>query len=356
MLKATVKRVIFPIAKRTVKIYYHNRKVPLAKIRRTIHGNSSHIINPHTGDLRHEGGKYALFLIWQPKKVAWYIDNTIIIANHALSTDQLSYLKQLSHTILIRDNTGFDIGGYRDATLHLANSGTKPERVIYMNDSVYYFKEGLTDLFRRLKNSKSDICGTFENWEFYYHIQSFCFSVSGKLFLHSQFQKFWNNYLPVNSRLWAIQQGEVGIAQAVIKICDNIDIVYRAKDLKSHLLALDEETLLDVSRQQCRPVRISPDAFKEAHRITIANDILERTTRRSQIHTSGFLYKKFLGSPLVKRDIVFKLEFSLDEVEEFLHDHATIDNIDSIMSDLRKKGRCDHLGLLDRLKLANALI
>ena len=87
-LKAVVKRAVYPIAKRSVKIYYHDRKVLAAKLKRAVYGNPSHIIDTHVGDLRHNGGKYALFLIWQPKEIPWYVENALVALKEAgVNTD-----------------------------------------------------------------------------------------------------------------------------------------------------------------------------------------------------------------------------------------------------------------------------
>lgn len=366
-LKATIKRAILPFAKQSAKLYYHDRKVLAAKIRRKLHGNQNNIIEKHVGDLHHEGGKYALFLIWQPKKIAWYVENAlsslneaginvIAIVNHKLSTEQAEYLKQRSHTILVRDNTGFDIGGYRDGTLFLAQEDHNPTRVIYMNDSIYYFKNGLTDLFNKLANSESDICGTFENWEIHYHIQSFCFSVSGCLFKHKKFQGFWENYLPVNSRLWAINAGEVGLSQSMVPIANSIDILYRANDLRDHLKKKSSNELIDLVKYFPSGARINYSLFDELPKEAILQEYIDKIYIRSQIHTGGFLFREFLNCPILKRDLLYRLQFTLDEIEYAIKKTNDEGHIKEILTDFRKKGTVDHLPLIKKLQSASGIL
>ena len=81
----------------------------------------------------------------------------IAVVNHPLNDERLSELKKRCAHVLIRNNKGFDIGGYRDATLFIRER-LKPRRVCYFNDSVYYFTEGLPDLFDKLANSTGRYC------------------------------------------------------------------------------------------------------------------------------------------------------------------------------------------------------
>ena len=366
-LKAAAKRLILPFARQGAKLYYHDRKVLIAKARRKLVGNQNNIIQTHTGELHHAGGKYALFLIWQPKRIAWYVENAlaslneaginvIAIVNHTLSDEQLSQLKQKTHAILLRDNTGFDIGGYRDASLFLAEADKHPSRVIYMNDSIYYFKNGLTELFNRLANSSSDICGTFENWEIHYHIQSFCFSVSGRLFMHNKFQGFWDRYLPVNSRLWAINSGEVGLSRTMIPIADSIDVVYRSNDLREGLRKKPKNELIDYVKYLPNGIRISYPLFDELPKEALINEYVDRIYVRSQIHTGGFLFRSLVGSPLLKRDLLFRLQFTLDEIEYAVRETGDEGHMIEIMTDFRKKGLVNHLPVVKRLQAARGIL
>ncbi|WP_024900322.1 rhamnan synthesis F family protein [Brucella rhizosphaerae] len=367
-LRATAKRAILPFAKQAVKLYCHDRKVLAAKIRRKMHGNQSNIIEEYAGDLHHEGGKYALFLVWQPKKIAWYVENSlsslneaginvIIIVNHDLSSEQVEYLKQRSHAILVRDNTGFDIGGYRDGTLFLAKGERNPTRVIYMNDSIYYFKKGLTDLFNKLANSASDICGTFENWEIHYHIQSFCFSISGHLFKHEKFQDFWENYLPVNSRLWAINAGEVGLSRSMVPIADSIEIIYKPNGLRDALTSLTSvDDYVDLINLYPTAIRIHYEILEDAPKPAVVQTFISRIGLRSQIHTGGFLYRKYLSCPLMKRDLLYRLQFTADEIEHALIETGHEEHLDEIMADIRKKGSVEYLPLIKKLQAANGIV
>ncbi len=366
MLRA-VKRAIFPFAVRAAKFRYHTIRVWKAKIDRRF-SNKKTIVSVVPGDAQHDGGVYALFLVWQPKKVAWYVQNAleslaeaginvVVIVNHQLSDAQIAYFKKYASQIIIRDNTGFDIGGFKDATLHMKSLGLDINRVIYINDSIYFFKKGLTNLFKRLANSNADVCGAFENWEIHYHIQSFCFSVNGKTFDNPKFQQFWDEYLPVNSRLWAIRAGEVALSRTMIPIAESIEILYKPNDLRDALNAIsDKSDYLDLINLYPGPIRVGYEMIEEAPKTAVVQELVSRIGLRSQIHTGGFLYRKYLDCPIMKRDLLYRLQFTADEIEHALIVTGHEGHIDEIMTDFRKKGSSDHLPLIKRLQVANGIL
>ncbi|WP_371348145.1 rhamnan synthesis F family protein [Ancylobacter sp. IITR112] len=126
--------------------------------------------------------------------------NVTLVVNHPLGEERLAELLPQVHRVLLRNNAGRDMGGYRDGILSLLDD--PPERLLIMSDSVYYFRSGLAEMFRKLATSSCDVCATFENWELRHHIQSFCYSISRHMLERPAFQAFWRNYLPVNARPW----------------------------------------------------------------------------------------------------------------------------------------------------------
>ncbi|QND54840.1 hypothetical protein HB779_23395 (plasmid) [Phyllobacterium sp. 628] len=281
--------------------------------------------------------------------------NVVAVVNHSLDEDRLAELKAQSAHVLIRDNTGFDIGGYRDATLFLRRIAA-PERAIYLNDSVYFFKEGLSELMRRLSDSDSDIVGSFENWEFHYHIQSFCFSVSSHVFNSDKFVQFWLDYLPVNSRLWAINRGEVGLSRAMVPVARSIETIYNPNKLRAGLNDLPAESLMSMNSCLPKGLRIPAEDFKNIPRSALIDEFCGQVTVRSQIHTGGFLYNKFLQCPLMKRDLFYRLQFGIYEIEQHLIDAGEKMHINEILTDMRKKGPGDHLPILKRLLFNRGII
>ncbi|BCM18237.1 rhamnan synthesis F family protein [Mesorhizobium sp. J8] len=365
-LYSNARALAFSVAKRIVKFLYHDIKVLRALCCRPFPSRPS-IKSVHEGARAHPGGIYAIFLLWQPKRFSWYVQNAleslneaginiVAVINHDLSEDQLAYLSGHTRSIIIRDNSGFDIGGYKDATTYLAKSNIALSRLLYLNDSTYFFKGGLTDLFRRMITSEADIIGTFENWEFTYHIQSFCFAVSGDLFRSEKFQRFWTSYLPVNSRLWAIQAGEIGLSRAMIPIASSIDIIYKPNALRPALSTLSKDDYTGLIKLYPGAIRFPHTHFLRLPKSACVDELVSRIGLRSQIHTGGFLYRKYLACPIVKRDLLYRRQFSADEIEQALLETGHEGHLDEIMTDFKRRGDSLHLSVLSRLKVANGIL
>lgn len=362
--KAINKLAIHPL-RRFVRFLYHDVQVFKAWTERRLLSRHS-IIEYHVGEKTTAGDVYAVYLIWQPKQLPWYVKNAlsalndlginvIAVVNHTLNDERLFELKRHCAHILIRNNAGFDIGGYRDATLFIQDT-LKPSRVCYFNDSVYFFKEGLTELFNKLTNSTADIAAPFENHEYTYHIQSFCFSVSNRIFFSEEFQTFWQNYLPVNSRVWAIDEGEKGLSSAMIPIAESVDVFYTPDHLRPYLLGLSLEELQSLNHYFPRLVRRKDGELEKLSKPELVNELCRLVAIRSQIHTGAFLYQRFMGCPLMKRDLYYRLQFRLDEIEQNLNDVRANDHFNDILADMQRKGTGRDLSYWNMVKFAEGLL
>jgi hypothetical protein len=361
------KRTLLGAAKRVVKLFYHDTKVAAAFLKRSSLKKLA-ILSTHDGDQHHPGSVYAIFLIWQPMNLRWYIENAlnalnanginvIVVANHNLSPEQVSLLKAKCYMVIERDNTGLDIGGYRDATLYLNNIlKVAPKRVIYMNDSVYYFANGLDSIFERLSSSQSDICGTFENFEHCYHIQSFCFSVSGDLFNNDSFLEFWENYLPVNSRLWAIQQGEIALSKMMVPLANKVDVIFRPDNLMAPLSKIQKNQLPELNTLLPRKIRFDERSLNSIPPLDIPLAFSRKVALRSQVHTGAFLYRKYLGCPIMKRDLLYRMQFSIHEIEYILEETGSEGHQEEIISELRAKGTPENLSLIKQVRVAVGIL
>lgn len=357
-------RLLRSLKKRVAKIRYHEVEVIKSRFNRSLGRDEPYQV--HQGMRHHPGSVYAIFLIWQPNETPWYVDNAlasldeaqanvVLVVNHGLDAERLADLQRRCSKLIIRDNAGLDIGGYRDATLHLLENAV-PTRLLYLNDSVYFFSNGLTPLFRELAGAEADVVGSFENREHGYHMQSFCFSVGHRIVASSAFASFWKQYLPVNSRLWAIRKGELGFSLAILPVARSVTTVYTPDRLRQRLTESDSGDVEAMNGQICRDLRLPATSLGSESRATIVAKICERIATRSQIHTAGFLYKKHLDCPLMKRDLVYRLQFDIGEIEQNLIDVGHEAHLADILSDMTRKGSGDQLRSTRRLLFDQGII
>lgn len=166
--------------------------------------------------------------------------NTIVVANGKLPEADRQQIKPRVHRLLLRKNLGRDFGAYRAATLLLYEQEIPFERLIYLNDSIYYFDlPELRPLVRKLQTGCGyDVVTTSENHEFSHHAASYALSLSPRVANSELIRQFWKNYRPYNIRDHAIHAGEIRLTRLLKKLHPTIEVVYSLEKLAEKLQAL----------------------------------------------------------------------------------------------------------------------
>ena len=325
------------------------------------------IHHAHPGVVSFPTGKYAIYVLWQPRTIPWYVVNmleglrdhqvnTIVVANHKLMTEQLTTLQGLCAEILVRGNRGYDFGAYKDAFLSLTQKEKGISRLLILNDSMYVFRRGLDSLLDELLAEKYEVVSAYENWELHYHFQSFCIGLAGNIVYDANIQDYWRRYRPISIRRWCIDFGEVKFSAVLRKVASNFRIVFGINELLNVLTSkVDVPTILQYREFVPAPVRgyfPSDETLPELeshrdNRKLIMRRLKEALSHmlalRAQIHTGTFLFPKFLSSPLIKRDIVYRELFTIYEVDRMLLELGYHTERQSILDELRRRGTAAHL-------------
>jgi hypothetical protein len=330
----------------------------------------------HAGASKFASGRYAIYVLWQPTgAIPWYVRNmlealreqevnTIAVVNHEPSTEQLGVLQSLCVEVLVRGNKGSDFGAYKDAVLRLMQENKGVSRLLLLNDSVYVFIQGLNKLVAELLSDDCPVVAAYECWERRYHFQSFCISLSGSVLYDLRIKEFWENYRPISIRRWRIDQGEVGFSAALRKVSPHFKVVYGINELLDVLTAGDDwAAILRYREFVPRPMRhqFPPDDILQGLRRAEPGErelLLRRLKEglsdllmfRAQSHTGAFFFPKFLDSPFLKRDIVYRELYTIYEVERMLRDLGLAEYSASITDEIRRRGTAAHLKGLARRK------
>jgi rhamnan synthesis protein F len=341
----------------------------------------SDIREEHAGAVTFPNGKYAIYVLWQPNgAVPWYVKNMLgalkklqvnvhVVLNHKPTDTQLATLQGLSAKVLVRRNKGLDFGAYKDAVLDLIGKEERISRLILLNDSVYVFEQGLVPLVEQLLSEQQQVVAAYENWELHYHFQSFCLALSEDVVADPRFVNFWRRYRPIPIRRWCIDHGEVKLSEQLRKIATRYKICYRINDLLDLLEAEDNFEHLLLHREFVPVIarKIFPsDDLMDA--LSTPNGpqrklILRRTKERitavlilfSQVHTGAFFFPKYLASPFLKRDLVYRGQFNLYEVERMLTDLG-VAQLPLISDDIRRRGTGLHFRGFKRRRFDLGLI
>lgn len=279
--------------------------------------------------------------------------NIVLVNNMPLSTQQAAFFKANCHTILTRGNQGFDFGAYKDAIRYLNEEEIRPDRLILMNDSVFFAERGLDEMICRLLG-EADVISAYENWGEDHHLQSFAISFSAYVLENEIFASFWRNYIPMNSRLHAIERGEKMLSRAALKSARSSGVIYSATQLFEAILNSNEtETSIHVERV-AQPFREELFNNKDVDFDAADRHSIHRLVRvlnsSSPIHSGAYLFPKFLNSPLFKKDLVYRGRFDFWEVASWTRKIMTPEEHFEYMSMLRKKSDYSSLNATEKRK------
>lgn len=352
------------------------------------------------GQLDRKSNKYAIFVLFSKTELPDFTTNLIdavgrspfnlvVVSNTSLSPLLRAWLQEKSYAVIERANLGRDFGAYKDGLSYVMSHEKDVERILLVNDSLFFFSKGLDNLIAKL-DGPQDFIGVTEVMEFHYHVQSYMLSFGRKVIHDKQFVKFWKKYRPVSTRRWSIHNGEVKFTRTLTKAGFRPHVLFQAAELGSHLR---RRTIRDV----VEAIRFFPQWFRrimynqfdevigegdKAESIAVletisqgvaslpmsnragdgrlgrissqaltmekwnfdilTNKIVAIIAERNQIHVGGFLFMKFLGLPVIKRDIFFRQVYAIEEVYRILTE-LNEPLRDEVVADLRRGGTAEHI-------------
>ncbi len=209
---------------------------------------------------------------------------TLVVSNLPLTELEREKLAPLVWKMLERPNFGYDFGAYREGIQTVAPMLAGLQRLVLMNDSVWFPLPGGADWPLKAEAIGTDVVGAVSNCgvampepsaldgfrrvydpglpEFHYC--SFAFSFGPQALSDPAFQRFWARIRLTNNKFHTVLRGEVALSRALISArlshSETLDIkdlgarlgVLREVDLKRFVeeLAIPEDTKLEAMRQR----------------------------------------------------------------------------------------------------------
>ena len=288
--------------------------------------------------------------------------NLVIVSNAQLTDHLAEELRGKSRLLIERNNIGRDFGGYKDG-IAVVLRRFDIERLVIANDSVFYLSEGLDDLLAKL-DGPHDLIGVSEVYDHHYHVASFLMSFGRRVVESVAFREFWRRYKPLGSRRWAIFRGEGDLSAQLLRGGFRPHILYRAVHLRPHLA--NDNAVLPLLPLQVRAWLAGSGEARSTtllHKIGVAlkwlrgvpraklsgaDLVIDEVMGRNQMHAAGLMFRKFMGLPLIKRDLYYREVYSLDDLAAVVADQPP--NLrEEIMADLRRRGNSERLSPFGRL-------
>jgi lipopolysaccharide biosynthesis protein len=153
--------------------------------------------------------EYNIFLLKEIKK---HVENILVVCNGFLNECGKKKFETVANEVLIRDNIGMDVGGYKEGIAYIGYEElSKYDEIILMNYTFFGPLYPFSEMFSTMEKIDVDFWGItchgkvtpdpFGCIPFGYlprHIQSYFLVLRHKLFISDDFQTYWKNLsLPV---------------------------------------------------------------------------------------------------------------------------------------------------------------
>ena len=149
--------------------------------------------------------------------LATVAERVLVVVNGLLNEEGENYIKENGFELLVRENKGYDFGGYKDGIEHIGYEELKSyDELIILNSSVYGPIKPLPEVFAAMdkKDPACDFWGiTMGSDGFPIHIQSYFYVFRDNLLWSEAFKSFWQSVNYFKDRDEAIAGGEIKVTQ-----------------------------------------------------------------------------------------------------------------------------------------------
>lgn len=387
-------KTIIPLVEGVMRLWFHFDP--------RVYSERMRIRSISEGNIDLKSNRFAIFVLYSKASLPAFtlnaIDaiersslNLVLVSNGELDPIVKAQLLDRCHLLIERSNLGRDFGAYRDGISVLLQRFKNIERLILLNDSLFYFERGLADLISRL-DGKQEFIGVTEVFEHHYHVQSFALSFGARVVRSKHFKRYWKRYRPISTRRWSIHKGEVALTRRLTRAGFRPHILYQAAEL---VPCLGVRPIREILESVCLlPNSFRPRLYYEFDRILggeggaeslnaieaisqgirdfrngrntnfnestlqkigeqaenmgrwsfdiFTSKIVSTIAAHNQIHLGGFLFMKYLGLPAIKRDIFYREVYALEDIHKILSDFGEPLR-DEAMADLRRGGTAGNL-------------
>lgn len=206
------------------------------------------------------GEKVAVVLIFQPLGIAESVFGMIahlvgrgyaplVVSNTPLAACDRERLRPICWRMAERPNYGYDFGGYRDAILLLDRWQVAPERLLILNDSIWFPLWEDETLIRRLEDADADVAGTIlRNRDGEHFLESYCYMIRGSLLADPQFSRYWSALKLSSNKYKVIRRGERGFSRAMLSAGLDVRGLFGKDDFLTRLMECDNAFLRQTLR------------------------------------------------------------------------------------------------------------
>jgi hypothetical protein len=275
--------------------------------------------------------KVAVFLIYQPNGIANSTFKTcqhlvdsgyspLVVVNGHICAADIDRLRTWSWKVFLRENIGYDFGGYQDAIWLLNHHEHHTDQLVILNDSVWFPALTASNILQSMESSASDLTGALqlEAYRAEYtnggskppFFGSFFIHIKGTALRHGAFSSFWSNYKATSNKYVTIRRGERGFSRALIEAGISHAYMYSRRMFDAWIMSSSNgdlvETLSDLvsmnpQHQKRRQDLIDSQSPSIGWRNSTIALALEMTEKQNILSSAPITSLKQFGVPYIKK-------------------------------------------------------
>jgi hypothetical protein len=269
--------------------------------------------------------------------------NVILINDGLLADELVNALLPFCHSVVIRPRGGRDFGSYKCGSLFLHNQekASQARQIIYCNDSIFVRPSNLVELLSELKELNHDYMGICDNYDISYHVQSWFFGISGRLFNSTAFIEFWQRYKPYSYRQHCIHKGEVAISKHILHGGVSpylffpqrriMDVIFHGTPVEviDRVITFLRPYLYEEVSEIIRTIWLGQTHELNPDLSYLRREMLERVVTTNSVNNLNLILVKFSSFPFLKKDLVYRAQYTVSQIEKAVVDWSEDDTKES---------------------------
>lgn len=174
-------------------------------------------------------GDVEAYIPYALEKLRGFCDHVLVVVNGLLSEGGREVLEPVSDEILVRENHGFDITGYKEGLEHLADRLEEWDEVVLANDTWFGPVGDFETLFDRMNRRPLHFWGMTDHPRvepnpftgddyLAYHLQSYWMAVRRDMVLSEEWRTYWQDLPRLNSYSDAVAKHEAVFTERFVDL------------------------------------------------------------------------------------------------------------------------------------------
>lgn len=158
-------------------------------------------------DKNHNIEDYVKYMVKQLYNLGF--DIVFVSTSENISLEKFDKLKDYLHTVVIRENVGYDFISWKTG-LSFVKNYKEYESILHINDSIFFPLVNPKKMFKKMDKKGVDFWGLTDSLKQTYHLESFFLVVNKNLLQSDIYRYFWNNCTILENKNEIISKYEMG--------------------------------------------------------------------------------------------------------------------------------------------------